>query len=495
MNYWKPVTLTGFHLLAVEMRVFTLLFQFLVFFSFGQKQASVWYFGEYAGLAFTFEGPVELQNSALSTTEGSASISDASGELILYTDGTTVYNKNHLPMKNGKGLWGHYSTTQNLIIPQPGNDSIFFIFTMSPQHNAIFADDSVGCHFSVVNLNRENGLGEVVLKNTLLLKNSTEKITAIHHANSTDIWVITHEWGSNCFRSYLVNSTNIQRDGISSCIGTIHQGGGVLPGDNENAIGQMKLSPDGSTIALVLSRSKKLEIFGFNKSTGQISSLIASISNFDQLAIGQYYGLEFSPNNKFIYITVTIGCGSNLADNPSQVWQYSIENQKTTKIGSFVGSLNAMQLALDGKIYISACNDITGESDYMAVINNPGREGRACNFQTRAVSLQGRKNKLGLPNFIQSYFRFEDPVIEMPNVFTPNGDEYNPIFKPIRFENMLEADLQIINRWGQEVFYTQEVKTGWNGGDAANGVYYWLLRYEGKNGKIGTAKGYIHLIR
>jgi gliding motility-associated-like protein len=475
--------------------VFLFLFQLFLISSFAQKQAAIWYFGEYAGLAFTIEGPVNLQNSALSTTEGSASISDANGDLLLYTDGVTVYNKNHQPMKNGRNLWGHYSTTQTLIVPQPENDSIFYVFTISPQYNAIFADDSVGCHFSIININRENGQGEVILKNKLLFKNSTEKITAVHHANSTDTWVITHEWGTNCFRSYLVSSTNSEMVGISSCIGAIHLGGGALPGDNADAIGQMKVSPDGSTIALVLSRSKKLEVLSFNKSTGQISNLITTVTNFDQLPVGNYYGLEFSPNSKFIYITVTMGCGSNLSDNPSQVWQYSIEKQKITKVGSFIGSLNSMQLGLDGRIYISRCNYIKNESDYLAVIDNPSREGLACNFVSKGVSLGGRKNTLGLPNFIQSYFLFEEPVIDMPNVFTPNGDDYNPLFEPVAIENMLEADLRIINRWGNEVYYTSDVRKGWDGGDEPSGVYYWLMRYEGKNGKTGTRKGWVHLIR
>lgn len=164
-------------------------------------------------------------------------------------------------------------------------------------------------------------------------------------------------------------------------------------------------------------------------------------------------------------------------------------------MGSFVGSLNAMQLGPDGRIYISRCNDITRESDYLAVINNPSREGTACNFISQGVSLGGRKNRLGLPNFIASYFRFEDPVIDMPNLFTPNGDGFNPVFKPIVFQNVLDADLIIINRWGQRIFYTRDVETGWDGGDAPAGVYYWLLRYEGKNGKNGTAKGWVHLLR
>jgi hypothetical protein len=164
-------------------------------------------------------------------------------------------------MPNGNNLWGHYSTTQTLIVPQPGNDSIFYIFTASPQYNALYAMDSVGFHYSVVNLKHDNGYGDVVLKNILLYKQTTEKITAVHHRNGQDIWVVMHEWGSNCFRSYLVTEAGIELTPVVSCVGAVHQGGGPLPSANYNAIGQMKISPDGSLLGLVLADARKVEIF------------------------------------------------------------------------------------------------------------------------------------------------------------------------------------------------------------------------------------------
>lgn len=480
------------------MRLLTFLFQFIAFLSFGQKQSSIWYFGENAGLDFSNSPPFALTNGMLNTTEGSSSISNTQGDLLFYTNGVSILNRNHQFIENGDNLWGDISTTQTLIIPQPVNDSIFFVFTISPQYDDVFADDSVGCHYSVVNIRGDNGLGTVIQKNVLLFKKSTEKVTAVHHANKIDIWVVMHEWESNCFRAYLITKDGINLQPVLSCAGSVHAGGGPLPTSNYNAAGQMKISPDGQFLALSMTAARRVEIFSFDNNTGRVTNLIKSITEHNTNRIGVYYGIEFSSNNKQLYFTYGYwgtGCGVNIEEDPSEVWQYSLGNKILTKVGLFVGSLNALQLAIDGKIYIAACNDITGESDYMAVINNPGREGAACNFQTRAVSLQGRKNKLGLPNFIQSYFLFEDPVIDMPNVFTPNGDNYNPLFEPVAIENMLEADLRIINRWGNEVYYTSDVRKGWNGGDAPSGVYYWLMRYEGKNGKTGTRKGWVHLIR
>lgn len=190
-------------------------------------------------------------------------ISDSEGALLFYTEGENVFDKLHNVIPNGTNLWGHNSTTQTLIVPQPGNDSIFYIFTMSPQYNAIFANDSVGAHYSVVNLNQNNGLGAVTHKNILLFKKTTEKISAVHHANGRDIWVVFHEWESNCFRSYLVTTAGIELIPVVSCIGAVHQGGGPAPGINQNynVAGYMKISPDGKLLALIITGISKVEVF------------------------------------------------------------------------------------------------------------------------------------------------------------------------------------------------------------------------------------------
>jgi hypothetical protein len=76
-------------------------------FGFSQGEANIWYFGQNAGLDFNGGSPVALTNGQLATDEGCATISDTNGQLLFYTDGITVYNKNHSIMANGTGLTGH----------------------------------------------------------------------------------------------------------------------------------------------------------------------------------------------------------------------------------------------------------------------------------------------------------------------------------------------------------------------------------------------------
>lgn len=103
---------------------------FLSTVSFAQGEANWWYFGYntgYAGLDFNGGSPVAVTNGQLSTYEGCASISDAAGNLLFYTDGIKVWNKNHVQMPNGFGLMGATSSTQAaLIVQRPGSAAIYY---------------------------------------------------------------------------------------------------------------------------------------------------------------------------------------------------------------------------------------------------------------------------------------------------------------------------------------------------------------------------------
>ena len=90
---------------------------------------------------------------------------------------------------------------------------------------------------------------------------------------------------------------------------------------------------------------------------------------------------------------------------------------------------------------------------------------------------------------------YPDAMIAMPSVFTPNDDAYNPDFVPELYYNVSTAELIIIDRWGKEIFRTQDLPEGWDGGSAHAGVYYYRINYFGRNGKQGNLHGWVHLIR
>lgn len=94
----------------------TLISLLLSIFTFGQKEGTIWYFGNNAGVDFNGITPVALEDSKMSTQEGCATIADASGNLLFYTDGTSVWNKKHEIMPNGNNLKGNSSSTQSAVV-------------------------------------------------------------------------------------------------------------------------------------------------------------------------------------------------------------------------------------------------------------------------------------------------------------------------------------------------------------------------------------------
>jgi gliding motility-associated-like protein len=75
--------------------------------------------------------------------------------------------------------------------------------------------------------------------------------------------------------------------------------------------------------------------------------------------------------------------------------------------------------------------------------------------------------------------------IFIPNIMTPNGDGINDVFY---IRNLPEAGynkLVITNRWGKEVYSTDNYKNNWEGKDAADGVYYYRLDVNGNSNLTG----------
>lgn len=91
-------------------------------------------------------------------------------------------------------------------------------------------------------------------------------------------------------------------------------------------------------------------------------------------------------------------------------------------------------------------------------------------------------------------------VIDMPNVFTPNGDGTNDFFIPRIVESVAEYEITIVNRWGNKVFQSDDYTMGWdgltqNGTEANEGVYFWIIQYTDVYENEGNKQGNLTLIR
>ena len=430
---------------------------------FGQNEASFWYFGQNAGLRFdaTTGTVTGITDGQINTLEGCTSISDENGNLQFYTDGQTVWNRNHQIMANGDyfggtGLLGDPSSTSSgVIVPKPEDPTQYYIFTVDEPHHenaAVYpnqfsgtytsgggtvpgADDGFnnGFNYSLVDMTLNGGLGDVVAaeKNVHLVTydpnddleiryKCAEKITAVRAEDCSSFWVITHFGDS--FYAFKVDINGVSTTPIVSTVGPYIP----VEGYRRNALGYLKASPDATKLLIAhygestmtnVDAGGGVYLYDFDNDTGIVSNNIElySAQNNDSP-----YGVEFSAENRKAYATIGFGASGNGA---SQVVQWDLESADIPSSMQVIHTSNsisagALQLGIDRRIYRAQFSFGGGfnVARYIGVINNPEADGAATNYDEEGVLLDiggfnQNTSRIGLPPFIQSLFNSQIDII------------------------------------------------------------------------------------
>jgi len=89
-------------------------------------------------------------------------------------------------------------------------------------------------------------------------------------------------------------------------------------------------------------------------------------------------------------------------------------------------------------------------------------------------------------------------AVFIPNTFSPNGDGFNDLFV-VRGSNITEIQLAVYNRWGEKVFETDDVTTGWDGKykskQVVTGIFIYHLNGKFIDGKPFSKQGAITIIK
>jgi len=377
--------------------IFIISFLISTLFVFAQKQTNIWYFGNRVGLDFNQTPPRVLSDGTANSQEGSAAMSDNNGKLLFYTNGKIVQNRKQLTMPNGAGLSGDLSSTNNaVIVPMPGNDSMYYLFTIGSAREEVpvFA-------YNIIDMKADGGFGDIVVKNIILEDTVLEKLAAIRHCNNRDVWIVIPKWNTDEYHAYLLTAS-----GLSSPV--ISHTGLVINGQINNSIGTLKFSGKGNKlVACHAFDNDAVQIMDFDNTTGVITNPLVIHPNVvpHQPTFTGVYGAEFSPDGKLLYISTT-----NSDTDPSTLYQFDItSNNAATILASkqviaqstpWIGG--ALQLGSDKKIYMAMWNDSA-----LSVIDNPDTYGPGCNFVFNKIYLAQTTNfpvQFGLPTFMQSYF-------------------------------------------------------------------------------------------
>ncbi len=376
------------------------LFSFLLILSFpflisnfasAQKEANIWCFGSGAGIDFNSGSPVFFPGVAMNQWEGVSSIADANGQLLFYTDGITAWNRNNTPMPNGFGLMGTSSSTQSaLIVKQPGANPNYYLFTVSETGSLN------GFNYSVVDTTLQGGLGDITLKNIFVSGSNDERLTACRHVNGIDVWiVISTNYGDN-IAAYLLTATGFSTTPVISNNGIVHNA------TSNDQIGYMKISPSGNHLAMAFYETLgRYELYDFDNSTG----MAANPAVMDSTVYANAYGLEFSPDGTRLY-GASHGAGYLVYQFDVTAGSASaIRNSATLVATASHGYAAELQLAPDGKIYISQWT-----SNVLGAFNDPNALGLASNYNDNAFTLPSGTTNGGLPNLCSGIFFQSVPI-------------------------------------------------------------------------------------
>ncbi len=383
---------------------------------FAQGENDNWYFGYGSGLNFSTTPPTPLYGGSCSTLEGISVISSPSGQLLFYTDGETVWNREHQVMTNGTGLTGGDNTQQVIILPHPANNNLYYVFTMGHVYMNSWGGGVSGpgsySAYSIINMNLGNTgtngspLGEVTSTKNLALLDElgqeftlrSENVDATLHADNQSYWILYPNDGK--LYSYRLDENGFDNTPVVSNL--------PAPIDPVETHMHIRVSPALSpsldlpyTNFISISRwpgglifspaNFGIRICSFDNNTGQITS--DYVRTIDYV---RPYATEFSGSGTILYSVQHNGGRVHNFDllNPPPPFQ-----QQPLYIGIPNRTCGSIQRATNGEIYIAfyPYNDEPNAKHLGRIVNQES-------FINASVELSGVFHdgsiRLGLPPLI-----------------------------------------------------------------------------------------------
>ncbi|KFF04277.1 hypothetical protein B0A68_13835 [Flavobacterium reichenbachii] len=387
-----------------------------------QKETANWAFGYNAGLTWnttqsfactgangtpnaTLTGlPTNIPGIALQTDEGCFSLSDHNGNLLFYSDGMKIWDKNNALMPNGSGMLGHPSSAQSgVILPYPGQKNKFITASIGATQAPVY--------YSVIDMTLNGGLGDVDTsqKNVSLTGSggfTGESLTAFKHANGTDYWIIAPGKGTTT----IMNAWLVTAAGVQSTT-PVKSSLPITTPNLSDPGGYMKISPDGKHFAFgVAPSSSRLIIGDFDSNTGVFS-------NPKNVSVNAY-GVEFSNSGKYLYISG--GSGVKVYDFMALLSNVSTAAKSVLSTSTY----GALQMGPDGRLYI-----VIHKTKNMGIVDNP-EEYNALKVYTAPSFLTG-VGRLGLPTFASSWFTPLPEVCYAPGISTGTSEPSKTIISTL----------------------------------------------------------------
>lgn len=340
---------------------------------------------------FSNSPPILSLHSFISRSQ-KAGICNSAGQLIAYTDGCNIYNREHDIMLNGDSLnpgkvfeefcgsYPDYPLWQGfLFLPQPSKSDTYLLFHLRDDD---WLWNPMDLMYSIVDAQGDNGKGEVIAKNQVVFSDSiwlSNYISATRHANGRDWWITVPQRVRPGFHVSLLTPEGVAYKGLQ------------IFGDSTYQVfgGQTAFSPDGSKY--FRNWPDGLLMLDFDRCTGLFSNPVFLDYTVVPNGAG---GVAVSPSGQYLYLTAG-----------DTVHQYDllaadlISSRQTVAVYDGYSSpsptyfFQAM-LAPNGKIYFTAGSS----NNVLHVIHHPDSSGLACNVEQHGVQLPAITDFL-IPNY------------------------------------------------------------------------------------------------
>ena len=378
----------------------------LSFSSFTQKQDYIWHLGldqspqpGVQAMQIDFnQGPfhIDTLDFLVGFFSYNQAICDYDGNLVFYTNGCAIINREHEVMSGGELIndssfreitgWDDcrfgYPGSQNvLILDDPSNNGNYYIIHKTViEHQHSTGNFISQMRMTFIDMSLDGGLGAVVYADSILVEEFPQSsyLTAIKDENNENWWILQPAFGSDKIMTFRLDENGVHRIEDQSAEQFFDQW-------YSGTLGKARFSPDGTKYAY-FNRWANLHLYDFDRSTGLLSNH-EKIQIFDTPADTfdhQFGSVEWSPNSRFAYVTNR--------DSLHQIdtWEEDIQTDGIRLIDIYNGTLDpfptnffVMALAPDCKIYMCSTN---GSGSYH-VINQPNELGEDCDFIQNGIKL------------------------------------------------------------------------------------------------------------
>ena len=482
---------------------FLTIFLFLPVLLIGQKHDHVWIFG-YGGIDpqdslwgnsvmdFNYSPPKIYYDGYknMDFETNNISVSDTEGNFLFSGNGNRLMNHNNESIE-GEDFNIPFDFLDlefpgsSYFIPLEEKNQFGYLYSVHWFGNgATFGKD---WWYMVVDMNKNNGLGEVVSQQHIL--NDTlelAKISAVKHANGRDWWFLTKKNSSNHFFKILFDGENFNITEQSEGNPTF------------NGLGQACFSPDGTKYAnsssLSRTEGRYFDLYDFDRCSGELSNHI----QFHGVSPELCGGASFSPNSRFLYIS----SGTRICQYDT--WETDVlgtevvvaeydgfqDTVVTTPTDRFLIPTRffLMQLAPDGKIYVN----VTNGSYMLHVIENPNEKGLACNVRQHSIKLPTPNQTIPIfPNYrlgalegspcdtlLSSSFdlKLSDEIDVFPNPTIGNIqiEWASPLISEISFSVFDISGRRVF----EKTFIPQGLQESIDLGNLPHGIYFYQLTTE-----------------